>query len=428
MNIDRMLVGHTIRGRYKVYDEVGRGGAAIVYLARDIPTGQIVVLKAIHPHLVRERFIGRFEREIKILKRLNSPHIVRIYDSDLNAREKGLSQPLSYLVMEYVPGRTLSSIIQSMGPLQAPGAVAIVRQIALALLHLHEHQVVHRDVKSRNVMITNDGMAKLIDFGVAKNPDFAALTQTEEFTGTLLYASPEQLQDSRDVDIRTDIYSLGIVLFEMLTGANPFPTEGLTSIAERMTADVPRIAEYRGDVPSGIQSLLEGMLAVQPEERFESPQALIQEIDRRFPGVTLSLAFLSISPGPMGEGAEIPPKRENRKGWELVLESGERLLISSPSEIVGRSNAQDTTTPDIDLRSASSELVKTVSRQHCRITASEGGECFVEDLGSRNGTRVNGIPLIPHRVYPLADRDLLQLGGVSMILHVTPEASSSHQE
>src|SRR5574341_1001355 len=153
-----------LKDRYRIYDRLGSGGAANVYLGRDQQSGQMVVIKVVHNHLVNEKFMGRFQREIELLQKLHNPYIIELYDWALQEFDPETNQQLSYIVAEFVEGHTLADIVDTRGPLDEPTSLAIGRQVALGLSDVHRQGIVHRDIKSQNIMITPDNVAKIIDF------------------------------------------------------------------------------------------------------------------------------------------------------------------------------------------------------------------------------------------------------------------------
>ena len=267
------LIGQTIKDTYQVYEEIGQGAAATVYMARDLSRNRVVALKAIHPHLTKEgRFLERFRLEAELLSKVKSPHIVQIYDF-------GKEDDVNYIVMEYLEGKTLSNIIQERGPLDVSKVLYITRQIAECLSAMSAAGIVHRDIKPANIMFTPEGQVKIMDFGIAKGLVETGLTQTGVL-GTPHYISPEQAEGARKLDVRSDIYSAGIVLFEMLTGRVPYEeTSPVAVIMKHLTAPIPPIHELREDVPEEVEDLMRKCLAKLPERRFQTPQELIEAID-----------------------------------------------------------------------------------------------------------------------------------------------------
>lgn len=214
-----------LAGRYELVDKIGEGGMAVVYRAKDRLLNRFVAIKILRPEYTRdEQFIESFKRESQAAARLQHPNIVTVYDV-------GKSGNINYIVMELVEGRPLSDIIEEQAPLDSKAVIEIGKQIASALSLAHKNQIIHRDVKPHNILITTEGVAKLTDFGIAKAvSSSSALAETNKVIGSVHYFSPEQARGSY-VDERSDIYSLGIVMYEMLTGRVPFDGDNPVEVA-----------------------------------------------------------------------------------------------------------------------------------------------------------------------------------------------------
>ena len=256
--------------RYQVEREIGRGGMATVFLAHDLKHDRAVALKVLHPDLAATLGPERFLREIKVAARLNHPHIVPLHDS-------GQAGNLLYYVMPFVEGESLRARMTRAGTLPVEEAVEIARDVAAALDYAHRQQVVHRDIKPENVMM-HEGEAMVTDFGIAKAVREAGtenITQTGVAIGTPAYMSPEQASGEREPDGRSDIYSLGCMVYEMLTGQAPFtgPT-AQAIITKRFLEPPPSARAHRGTVPEDLDRALKKAMARQPEERFETAALL----------------------------------------------------------------------------------------------------------------------------------------------------------
>jgi serine/threonine-protein kinase len=245
-------VADVFSNRYEIERELARGGMADVFLARDQLLDRPVAVKVLFPEFARDpSFVERFRREAQNAASLNHPNIAAVYDW---GQERGTY----YIVMEFVEGRSLRDIIRTDGPLPAVAAARITSELADALAFAHRNGVVHRDVKPGNVLITANGQVKLTDFGIAANQFDAnqGLTQTGSVMGTATYFSPEQAQ-GHPVDGRSDVYSLGVVLYEVLAGVPPFTGESPVAVAMKHVREVPPPMRTRvPDVPAQLESIV----------------------------------------------------------------------------------------------------------------------------------------------------------------------------
>ena len=264
------MIGKIIGNRYRVLREIGSGGMAWVYLAEDVKSDQLVAVKVLYPQFGEDlSYIQRFNREAKLASTLTDPHIVRVLDY-------GADRDIYYLVMEYIEGQDLREVLKGKGPFFWRNALDIIDQLATALEHAHLHNVVHRDVKPQNMMIDDSGLLKVLDFGIARIPTLPSLTQSG-FVGSPYYVSPEQAM-GEEVDIRSDIYSSGIVLYELLSGNIPFDAKSPWSIISQHISSDPPPVKLEGDVPEAIHDLIERMVTKRPEDRFQTPTALRRAI------------------------------------------------------------------------------------------------------------------------------------------------------
>jgi serine/threonine-protein kinase len=269
-----------LRDRYAVLRELGHGGMARVYLARDLKHDRLVAIKVLRPELVRAQGPERFLREIQLAARLQHPHILGLIDSGTIEAQPGISDP--YYVMPYVEGESLRQRLEREKQLPLPDALRIAREVALALDYAHRHGVVHRDIKPENILLS-EGQARVADFGVAKALATGGeqLTETGLAVGTPRYMSPEQATGG-EVDARTDIYALGCVWYEMLSGAPPFSGRAPYALLAAHATEAPEpILKRRPSVPSHQATLLMRCLEKNPANRPASAAALSAELTER---------------------------------------------------------------------------------------------------------------------------------------------------
>jgi serine/threonine-protein kinase len=268
-------------GDLKLISRIGRGGMGAVYKALDSGNNRTVAIKIVSPRLVKDKeFLTRFEREVKAIGSLSHPNIVKSFGS-------GVFQDRPYLVMEFVDGESLGQVLRTKGPIPEPRVLQIAREIAAGLGHAHEANIIHRDVKPDNVLICTAGIlpaspvAKLTDFGLAKLLNEQDLTQTGIAVGTPHYISPEQVADSRLIDRRADLYGLGAVLFQILTGEVPFDAKSNSEIMLKHVEQKARdVRELNPGLSAGTAVVVARLLAKRPCDRYTSAAHLIADLDR----------------------------------------------------------------------------------------------------------------------------------------------------
>ena len=263
------LVRQAFHGRYEVEREIGKGGNARIFLARH-PDGHAVALKILHPELLVSVAADRFLREIRVTSQLNHPHIARLLDS-------GEREWLVFYVMTYVEGPTLRDYMTQHQRLPLVDVVRVATDLLDALDHAHGHGFIHRDVKPENVVLSPEG-AVLLDFGIARAVTASGkdrLTRSGIAVGTSTYMSPEQISALQEIDPRSDIYSLGCVLFECLAGQPPFTNRNEAVVLQmHLTQPAPDIRTIRPEVPSVVAGALARALAKTPSERWETAAAM----------------------------------------------------------------------------------------------------------------------------------------------------------
>ena len=256
-----VLVGRMLDRRYHVRSRIASGGMATVYLATDTRLDREVALKVMHADLARDAdFVGRFIGEAKSVAKLSHPNIVGVYD-------QGADGQYLYLAMEYVPGRTLRELLRERGWLPWQEALAVIDPMLAGLAAAHQAGIVHRDVKPENVLITGDGRVKVVDFGLARASAAVGNTRAGMIIGSVAYISPEQVTGAPS-DERSDVYAAGIVLFEMLTGRQPFTGDAPLTVAyAHVNSDVPAVSSLVGGVPPGVDQLVRAATSRDPQQR-----------------------------------------------------------------------------------------------------------------------------------------------------------------
>lgn len=288
MNSDPLL-GRVFHEKYRIDDRLGAGGMATIYRATRLHIGDTVAIKVLHAEVLREPgFAERFRREAQAAARLKHPNVVAIHDF-------GVPDDLVYLVMELVDGPNLRTIIKDAGPLPAAFAAEITRQVSAALTEAHRQNVVHRDIKPANVAVetTPDGpRVKVLDFGIASlrsGNTFANLTQTGALLGTPAYMSPEQCL-GEELDGRSDIYSLGVVLFEMLCGVVPFNSPTPTAVVmQHVQQAPPALRVLNASISPAVEAVVLRALAKRPEDRFHTARDFADALTTAASGPRLSL-------------------------------------------------------------------------------------------------------------------------------------------
>jgi beta-lactam-binding protein with PASTA domain/predicted Ser/Thr protein kinase len=286
-------VPQTLARRYQIVRRVGVGGMADVYLAEDTQLGREVALKILHPQYAGdEQFVERFKREALSAAKLQHPNIVQIYDS-------GKEGDFNFIVMEYVEGRSLKDYLAEEGPLEIKDAARIAGEVLTALAYAHRTGLVHRDIKPGNIMMSDDGKVQVTDFGIARAEAGSTMTQTGTILGTAYYLSPEQAQ-GLPLDGRSDIYSLGVVLYEMLSGRRPFEGDSPVSIAYKHVRENPRPpSAFRSDIPRPLEAIVLNSLAKRPEDRYSSAALMRRDLEAFAAGkeVTATLKVAAVDDG-----------------------------------------------------------------------------------------------------------------------------------
>ncbi len=320
------LIDTLFDGRYMIVRKLGAGGMADVYLAEDQELGRRIAIKILNDrHANDAQFIERFRREAKNAAALNHPNIVSIYD-------RGEAEDTYYIAMEYLDGRTLKELVVGRGPAPVNVAVEYARQILSALRFAHRHGIVHRDIKPHNVLVDREGRVKVTDFGIAR-AGTSQMTEAGSIVGTAQYLSPEQARGT-EVDQRSDLYSLGVVLYELLTGQTPFDGETPVEIAMKHLSATPRPpSQIRRGVPRDLDMVVMRALAKDPSARYQSAEEMEADLERVLRGAAVAAAttdsatqLMAVPAGmaAMDTGATMIAPRGGAVVQEEIVEEDER--------------------------------------------------------------------------------------------------------
>ena len=384
------LLGRVIDDKYRIEAEIGAGGMATIYRATRLQIGDLVAIKVLHSELLREpQFAERFRREAQAAARLKHPNVVAIYDFGVSA------DGVIYLVMELIEGRNLRTIIKEDGPLPPATAAEIVRQVCAALTEAHRQHIIHRDIKPANIAVTmsEDGpRVKVLDFGIAslRGGTMMTFTQTGAVLGTPAYMSPEQCL-GEELDGRSDIYSLGVVLFEMLCGVVPFNSPTATAVVmQHVQQTPPPLRVLNVSIPAPVEAVVLRALAKRREDRQQSAKGLAEELTAAVGGsgplltaasAPAHAALTMVQTPPMHSPLYVPPKTTApvppRRGLGLTLLIG---FIAAAALIVIGFEAQRALSERPQGTHTSRPVQAAVSRT---------------PLAYAQGARANTVPVVP---------------------------------
>ncbi len=398
------MIGHVIKGRYKLVDERGRGSFATVYLTRDLEDNRIYAVKVMHLELSGDgELLARFQREAHILLNLSDPHIVRIFDY-------GNDHNMHYIMMDYIDGQSLKYFMINQGPLEPLRALNYARQMTEGLDTAYKQGVVHRDIKPQNILINSRDMVKITDFGLARSRETVTLTQSNVFMGTAYYISPEQAESGRSADTRSDLYSVAAVLFEMLTGRPPYEGETAVDIViKHMNDKIPSVCRLRPSLPMEMDTFMQKALAKSPADRFTTPREFITALEQAQEHIQ-AMPPTVVQPR-VDNDQKLPyvgaskPSVPTKEAHIILLSSGQAFPLKGEMLVVGRKDPTLGIYPEIPLTD------KTVGRRHAYLRYQQG-KYTVEDLNALNKTRLNGVTLTPHEECTLKDGDVLRFGSV----------------
>jgi serine/threonine-protein kinase len=322
------MIGDVIDERYELVGLVGSGGMSSVYKAHDQLLERNVALKVLHPHYGDDaEYVERFRREARAVAQLSHPNIVTVID-------RGEADGHQFIVFELIDGENLKELIGRTGPLPVERAVELAVAVAAGLTFAHEHGLVHRDVKPQNVLLNGDGEAKVTDFGIARSLDVErGMTQTGTVLGSSSYLSPEQAS-GKPVTVATDVYSLGVVLYELLTAEVPFPGDNFVAVAmKHLNEPPPDILERRPDVPLRLAAALERALEKDPAHRFPTMEEFAAELQASIAAAGSSdTGATVIAPRPVLHGSAPRRVRTRRPRWPLYLLLG---LLAAAAIVAG---------------------------------------------------------------------------------------------
>lgn len=316
---DDSLIGQTLAGKYRIEERLSEGGMGTVYRGTHVLMDKTVAVKVLRPSLAAdEKIVARFSREARAASKISHPHALSV--TDFGESENGVV----FLVMEYLDGKTLKEIIREEGPMPLPRVVEILRQVGGALDAAHAEGVVHRDLKSENIMLLSSSgtdYAKVLDFGIAKikepegeyNP---GLTAPDLVIGTPQYMSPEQCSQSPDIDARSDIYSLGVILYELLVGHVPFTGGSPTEIMlKHLQQPAPSVLAERSDVPAVVGQVVARALEKRPEDRYEKVGELVEDFT------------IAAGMQPAGASSSAPSKPLGVPAQQITDDADEETLV-----------------------------------------------------------------------------------------------------
>jgi serine/threonine-protein kinase len=383
-----MSSGETIAGRYELLDVIGRGGMGVVYRGRDRVLDRTVAVKVLPAEHAEDRtLVERFVREARAAARLSHPNIVAVYDTGQEANVR-------YIVMEYVPGSSLAELLRERGPLEVPEAVDIAAQVASALAAAHGAGIIHRDIKPANVMVLPSGSTKVLDFGIARAAADGALTRTTMVLGSAPYIAPEVALGG-SADERSDIYSLGCVLYEMLTGKPPFIGDLPAALMYQHANAAPRPPrEVDPAIPGSLDALVMRMLAKRPDDRPQDAAQLVPALraalrEPAVPAATAAATALAptalsrtaaaparVAPSAAARASDSreppPPRRSFQRAWIALGAVIAALLVGIAVALAASSGSQpqQTTTSQPRRTSSTTRSSSTASSSHTPTTSS----------------------------------------------------------
>lgn len=402
--------GDILAGRYEILKLLGEGGMGAVYRARDAELERMVALKVIRPELARnEQILKRFKQELILARQVTHRNIIRIFDL-------GHAEGMRFITMEYIEGEDLSSVLEKRTKLPAAEAVAIMIQVARGLEAAHAEGVVHRDLKPQNIMIDAQGKCSVMDFGIARSVDASSMTRTGALMGTPTYMSPEQAQGQK-VDARSDLYTLGIIFYELLTGKAPFEADNPMATLVRRIQEKPQPPiEIEPSIPKDINAIVMKMLGTQPAERYQSAAEILQDLDA-WEGERTGRTTVKVAPVVVQKTGGLPLKLAAAAlaimlgivGWLLVHRGASdgggkapvagkqvSVLVADFHNGTGDSVFEGTLEPAIGLAMEGASFVNAYSRGDARKAAQklQPGATTLDENLARAVARQEGISVV----------------------------------
>lgn len=392
------IIGENV-GPYKIMEEVGHGGMATVYKAHHASLDRYVAIKVMDAAMSSEHdFIERFRREARVIARLDNPHIVPVYDFDeLNG------QP--YLVLKFIDGLTLGQRMKS-SPLSMLDVLELVTAVGSGLQYAHNQRILHRDIKPSNVLVAKEGSIYLTDFGLARMVEGNSSLTGDTIVGTPHYISPEQALNAEKLDERTDIYSFGVMIYEMVTGRVPFDADTAFSVIEdHIYTPPPPPSTIRPELSLEVEDVILKALAKKSTDRYENVSDMVKAFKQAW---IASSDSKTASSSTLDSIPEIP---------SFFAENGRSFPLNSEKSVIGRNSSTKNIMNEIDLTNL--DIKKIISRRHAMVQRKDD-RFLLYDLNSRNGTFVNGERISSREPHALKPGDVVEFGsgGVRLIFNV----------
>jgi len=444
------MLGKVFNNRYRLKEKIGSGGMADVYLADDLSLNREVAVKVLHAQYAADpAFIQRFRYEAQAAANLNHPNIVNIFDW-------GNEGDIYYIVMEYVEGRDLKQILMTEGRFMPERAAEIAAEICAALQFAHRQNLIHRDIKPHNIIITPMGQVKVMDFGIARVGSGNGMTQTGTVMGTAQYISPEQAQ-GQPVDARSDIYSLGVVLYELLLGRVPFDDDNAIAVAYKQVKEEPiPISLVDRTMPPALEAIVMKALAKNPENRYSSAQEMKADLLRWLEGMPVNatplLASAPVLPTETMAAAAVQdyPQEPRSRAWvwitaalaavlvitgvvlAVVLTQGNGTMVSIPNVANLRQNDAQKALENVGLK-------MHVSDQFAYTTSASDPEGVVKSQDPQSGTNIkkgSTVEVVLTKAFHIPDVTTMKLDDAKNVLsqnrltvgNITETASADNQK